>query len=394
MLKLFRRLEPGINPDIEVGRRADRGGLPVHARRRWLARLPDAAATSRRRWGCSRQFVPNEGDVWEYTLDQIGDFYERAAAAETRAPDAIRLVAVRRSLAARHEPPPDARDRAHRLVPRRGAAARRAHRRSCTRRSRRWTTRRSRPSRSRRSTSARSSRRCATSRRATFATLRQRQSALADGRAGAGRRALSRSPTRRWPRCATLDLGQAGRACASGPTATTTLGQVLWTGKDVVIIDFEGEPGRPLSERRFKRSALTDVAGMLRSFHYAAYGTLLNPRLGGSVAAGGRRRVSSAWASFWYRERRGRLPAAPTSSEARGQAFVPDRRGRARAPARAGDAPEGALRAQLRAQQSPDWVSIPLRGLLDLFGLHERDRRHSRCRRRTSNRNDGPRQRR
>src|SRR6185503_16109070 len=52
------------------------------------------------------------------------------------------------------------------------------------------------------------------------------------------------------------------------------LGQVLRKEEDFVILDFEGEPARSIEERRMKQSPLKDVAGMMRSFSYAAYAAL------------------------------------------------------------------------------------------------------------------------
>jgi maltose alpha-D-glucosyltransferase/alpha-amylase len=75
------------------------------------------------------------------------------------------------------------------------------------------------------------------------------------------------------------------------------LGQVLYTGKDFVILDFEGEPARPLSERKLKRSALRDVAGMMRSFQYAAYSALWQPAMRKEDAP-----FLERWADLWYRQ--------------------------------------------------------------------------------------------
>jgi maltose alpha-D-glucosyltransferase/alpha-amylase len=77
------------------------------------------------------------------------------------------------------------------------------------------------------------------------------------------------------------------------------LGQVLFTGTDFVIIDFEGEPAQTLDERRHKQPAMRDVAGMLRSFHYAALAGLRRHLDDGHP---GRRASLESWALLWQLE--------------------------------------------------------------------------------------------
>src|SRR5205814_2507443 len=97
-------------------------------------------------------------------------------------------------------------------------------------------------------------------------------------------------------------IGERVRASAIRGHGDYHLGQVLYTGNDFIVIDFEGEPARPLSERRIKRVGLRDVASMLRSYDYAAEVARLDVAERGLVE-----RESDAfealaqWAAFWPR---------------------------------------------------------------------------------------------
>src|ERR1041385_2900720 len=77
------------------------------------------------------------------------------------------------------------------------------------------------------------------------------------------------------------------------------LGQVLYTGSDFMIIDFEGEPVRSLVERRAKHSPLKDVAGMLRSFHYAAFSGMFDHISRNKASDQATLERAESWAVAW-----------------------------------------------------------------------------------------------
>lgn len=144
------------------------------------------------------------------------------------------------------------------------------------------------------------------------------------------------------------------------------LGQVLFTGKDFVIIDFEGEPARPLSERRLRRSALRDVAGMIRSFHYAATGGLL---LHPSVRPEDRS-LLQPWAERWAFHV-SRIFLNAYLMRVRGLPFLPDRREEVELLLRAFLLEKAVYEVGYELNNRPGWLDIPLRGIAGILGLKD-----------------------
>ena len=133
------------------------------------------------------------------------------------------------------------------------------------------------------------------------------------------------------------------------------LGQVLFDGQDFVIIDFEGEPGIPFSERRIKRSALKDVAGMIRSLHYAAFGQLmLNDKYSRADL-----KYLEKWALQWYHYM-SRVYLNSYLETAGKSVFIPNK---VNVLLRTYMLEKAVYELGYELNSRPDWVGIPLKGI-------------------------------
>ena len=142
------------------------------------------------------------------------------------------------------------------------------------------------------------------------------------------------------------------------------LGQVLYTGKDFIIIDFEGEPARSLSERRMKRSPLRDVAGMLQSFNYAATQALRQEVESGMIRSENLP-VMEQWAQFWYSW----VSAAFLNSYlavASKDSFLPQTRAELQVLLDSYLLEKVIYELGYELNNRPTWVEIPLRRILQL----------------------------
>ena len=289
ILKLFRRLQPGENPDTEIGRFLTQtahfpriapflGDISFH---------PEVGEPTT--IAMLQGLVENQGDGWQGTLDELSQFYDRVAILPApHNPD------PQPSFGDQKESPALASEHAGLSLKEAALLGRRTAEMHLA-----LATPTDNPAFLAQSFTAADLTADASRIEAqislSLAALKRGMSHIAEDLADNAALVLSRR----------VELLSRARAISSLNASETGqririhgdyhLGQVLRSRGDYVILDFEGEPARSLAERRAKQSPLKDVAGMLRSFSYAAYAGLY---------AFAQRRPEDAknlepWARFW-----------------------------------------------------------------------------------------------
>ena len=345
IIKLFRRVEPGPNPDVEIGEQL--------TSRTPFRRVPRVAAAleyepSGEPIGhlfVAHEFVSSQADGWSHALNELARYYDEAQHAGDPSPD---LLPVSRVSFAAPATPAAMRELAGAYIESAQLLGRRTGELH--------------------GALASDSASPAFAPEAFTQDDVQRIISNASAELQAVRTTLKPDATERLERRLAAMRGARGADAVNSASARIRihgdyhLGQVLWAESDYYILDFEGEPADPLDERRRKESPLKDVAGMLRSFSYAAYAALFarSDRQGEtfsrlepwarawiywSSAAFLRAYASIAGSAAW-------LPADPVQRASLLDLFLIEK---------------ALYELRYELSMRPEWVRIPLRGLEDLL---------------------------
>ena len=334
-VKGYRRLQAGVNPEVEIGRYLTdvvqfAHCVPVAGSVEYVAEDGRTATLA-----MIQQYVYNQGSGWDYTLNYLDRFFEDIS---RQAPTASG---------------PDAHGGFTCADAHAGHAHRRAARGLCTQH--RQSGVRSGPARGRRRRPRWTERVRADAAEVLDRLARRRDSLPESMRSDADRllaRARGAARAHRGPRGRS-----AARASSTRLHGDYHLGQVLLVQNDFVITDFEGEPSRTMDERAQKHSPLKDVAGMLRSFDYAMHAALFKFVAGRPDA----REVVEAAGRQWQdadgrciprrlrRSRRGARAPVPRAREMKEllELFMLEK---------------AVYELKYEVDNRPDWVRIPLSG--------------------------------
>ena len=341
-LKLYRKLENGVNPDVEITRflteQTDFPNVPAFVGALEYRR-PKAEPTVI----CLLQrAVPNEGDVWTLTVDALGRYYERVLerkgdlqneTAPSGAlleelvggvyPEKVRLLGQRTGelhlALSRGDNPAFAPEPFNAMAQRSAYQSMR------------------------------------TSLRRAFTSLEKKLSDVPAKFRDEAREVLAAEKEILAREKRLLD--RRTKAAKIRIHGDYHLGQLLYTGKDFVILDFEGEPARPLSDRKMKRSALRDVAGMIRSFQYAAYTALWQPAMRKEDVS-----FLERWADLWYRQTSSLFLHSYLDTTA-GAIFIPKNGEDLQIMLEAYLLDKAVYEIGYELNNRPAWVLIPIRGI-------------------------------
>jgi maltose alpha-D-glucosyltransferase/alpha-amylase len=360
VLKIFRRVEEGHNPDLEIGsfltEKTSFRNVPVAAG--FLEYTsPEEKRTA---LGVLQSYVANQGDAWQFTLRALSDYYENApltSIMEGEIPQSTILALSEKSI------PDEVRRRIGAYLDSAALLGRRTAELHLALASARHDPDFTPQPFSKVEQQAFVSS-ALTLLASNFDLLRRRKDVMPNlVRQQAGNiLAFEDYARQRLRLLAERELSVA----VTRIHGDYHLGQVLFTGSDFVIIDFEGEPARSLEERRKKRSPLQDVAGMLRSFHYAAFAPLLQPATPVKFGANLDENLQVLAASYWQKWVSATFLKAYFEIS-RGAQFMPESREELALLLDAFLLDKAVYELGYELNNRPSWLRIPLDGISQLL---------------------------